>query len=82
MLEGSWADLSLRKFVDNLEKLIDVTQNIKTLQNQNQCEIIKQNILPKIYYLSGGGRFKNFNNVKTQILILVPIIILVNFFAL
>jgi hypothetical protein len=31
MLEGSWADLSLRKFVDNLEKLIDVTQNIKTL---------------------------------------------------
>ncbi len=50
--------------------------------NQNQCEIIKQNFLPEVYYLEWGGRFKNFNNSKKQILTLVPIIILVIFLIL
>lgn len=50
--------------------------------NQNQRKIIKQNFLPEVYYLEWGGRFKNFNNAKKQILTLVPIIILVIFLIL
>ncbi len=45
-------------------------------------KIASEKILPEGYYIEWGGRFKNFNNAKKQILTIVPLIILVIFFML
>jgi len=67
-----YSSLSIYLKNTDFEKFISKSQN----------EIIKQKILPKGYYLEWGGRFKNFNNAKKQILTIVPFIILIIFFML
>lgn len=42
-------------------------------------KIIEDNILPEGYYLEWGGRFKNLNSAKKQIMLVVPFIILIIF---
>jgi cobalt-zinc-cadmium resistance protein CzcA len=42
---------------------------------KSEAKIKEAKILPDGYYLEWGGRFKNFNKAKKQILLLIPLII-------
>ncbi len=60
-----YSSLSLYLKNTNYEKFISEAEN----------QIKANKILPQEYSLEWGGRFKNFNKAKKQILIVVPIII-------
>lgn len=49
---------------------------------KSEAKIKEAKILPEDYYIEWGGRFKNFNKAKKQILIAIPVIIALIFFIL
>jgi len=57
------------------------TEYEKFIEKANQ-KIAEEKILPPNYTIEWQGRFKNFNNGKRQILLVIPIIILAIFFIL
>ena len=57
------------------------TEYEKFIDKANQ-KIAEEKILPSNYTIEWQGRFKNFNNGKRQILMVIPIIILAIFFIL
>lgn len=61
-----YSSLSIYLKDTEYEKFIEISES----------EISKNKILPDGYSLEWGGRFKNFNNAKKQILAAIPLIIL------
>lgn len=57
------------------------TEYEKFIKKANQ-KISEEKILPQNYKIEWQGRFKNFNNSKRQILLVIPVIILAIFFIL
>jgi cobalt-zinc-cadmium resistance protein CzcA len=57
------------------------TEYEKFINKANQ-KISEEKILPQDYKIEWQGRFKNFNNGKRQILLVIPVIILAIFFIL